>query len=37
MASEMCIGVDVASRELVISSAQNLAMTDNTRTAIDAW
>jgi Transposase IS116/IS110/IS902 family len=37
MASEMFIGIDVASRELVVSSHQGLTVIANTQAAIEAW
>ncbi|WP_161808463.1 transposase [Methyloglobulus morosus] len=37
MASEMFVGIDVASRELVISSPQGLTTITNTQAAIEAW
>ncbi len=37
MASEMFIGIDVASRELAVSSHQGLTTIANSRTAIESW
>jgi len=37
MASEMFIGIDVASRELVISSLQGLTTITNNQVAVEAW